>query len=506
MKDIKNIVKSKTWVWFWSGNWPMLDNIYDTSPEFQDLFKGLSGTYLKNAACFFKDGVATIYHAKEDYEEMEQQFLKNFKENPRWILNSFKNYKKQTDKDLEALKKIGQRNFKNMQSSDLASTYIETLKHFTFNAVYDHFNMYIEKFFVPILENYLKKRLKELGEEEKLPYHLNLLLTPQKESRLFKERQEFFSLVKKVQSNFKWKQDVLENKEGEVQKLIAMHAKKHGYLTILVNNPPTTKEQYTEEIKNYLSNNQSFKIESVRLGDIFDKKTKKEVKKLIKKLRPSKRIKLLIKGLRETAFCRTEDNAVMSLSTYYIMPMQKEITKRLGISYYDLKELVREEIIFFTRFKQKVSKKLIEDRLRLTLYISADKDRYLSTEKEAKWAWNHIHSKTKIDKTAELKGMPASIGKATGTAFVAKSSNQLKDFEKGGILIAPATSADFVPVMRKAGAIVTEMGGITSHAGIVSREFNVPCIVGVKHATSILKTGDKIEVDAHKGIIKKLKS
>ena len=58
--------------------------------------------------------------------------------------------------------------------------------------------------------------------------------------------------------------------------------------------------------------------------------------------------------------------------------------------------------------------------------------------------------------------------------------------------------------MRKASAIVTEMGGITSHAGIVSREFGVPCIVGVKNITSLLKTGDLIEVKGNDGVVRKV--
>ena len=77
--------------------------------------------------------------------------------------------------------------------------------------------------------------------------------------------------------------------------------------------------------------------------------------------------------------------------------------------------------------------------------------------------------------------------------------------KQGEILVAPSTSAYYVPAMRKAAAIITEFGGMTSHAGIVARETKVPCIVGVERITTILKDGDLIEVDADKGIIKKVK-
>jgi len=64
---------------------------------------------------------------------------------------------------------------------------------------------------------------------------------------------------------------------------------------------------------------------------------------------------------------------------------------------------------------------------------------------------------------------------------------------------------EYMPIIRKAKAIVTEIGGITCHAAIVSRELKKPCIIGVKNATNIIKDGDEVEVDADEGIIKILK-
>jgi pyruvate, water dikinase len=61
------------------------------------------------------------------------------------------------------------------------------------------------------------------------------------------------------------------------------------------------------------------------------------------------------------------------------------------------------------------------------------------------------------------------------------------------------TTPDYLPAMYKAGAIVTDEGGVTCHAAIVSREFDIPCIVGTQNATSILKDGDQVTVDAMNG-------
>ncbi len=103
----------------------------------------------------------------------------------------------------------------------------------------------------------------------------------------------------------------------------------------------------------------------------------------------------------------------------------------------------------------------------------------------------------------EVKGFVASSGNAMGIAKVISSMKELSKVNKGDILITTETTPDYVMAMRKAAAIITDQGGITSHAGIVSREFGIPCIVGTKIATKIFKDGDLLEVDANKGIVRK---
>jgi pyruvate,water dikinase len=73
------------------------------------------------------------------------------------------------------------------------------------------------------------------------------------------------------------------------------------------------------------------------------------------------------------------------------------------------------------------------------------------------------------------------------------------------ILVTGMTHPDFLPLMKKSRAIITEVGGITSHAAIISRELGIPCVIGTKIATKVLKDGDLVEVDADKGIVKILK-
>jgi pyruvate, water dikinase len=90
------------------------------------------------------------------------------------------------------------------------------------------------------------------------------------------------------------------------------------------------------------------------------------------------------------------------------------------------------------------------------------------------------------------------IGKAT---IVLNPDDANRDMKKGDILVTGMTDPDFVPFMKMASAIVTDKGGITSHAAIVSRELNIPCVVGTEIATQVMKTGQEYTVDSRNGII-----
>ena len=84
------------------------------------------------------------------------------------------------------------------------------------------------------------------------------------------------------------------------------------------------------------------------------------------------------------------------------------------------------------------------------------------------------------------------------------STEEISKMEDGDIMVAHSTFPSLVPAMKKAAAIVTEDGGITCHAAIVSRELGIPCIIGTKIATKVFKDGDLVEVDADKGVVRKV--
>jgi len=110
----------------------------------------------------------------------------------------------------------------------------------------------------------------------------------------------------------------------------------------------------------------------------------------------------------------------------------------------------------------------------------------------------------KVKHSKLLKGIVACRGRVVGKVQILSKTKEYKfyKFKKGNILVAMTTSPRYLPAIRNAAAIVTDFGGQASHAAIISRELKKPCIVGTKTATKVLKNGQKVQVDANKGIVK----
>jgi len=101
--------------------------------------------------------------------------------------------------------------------------------------------------------------------------------------------------------------------------------------------------------------------------------------------------------------------------------------------------------------------------------------------------------------TVLVTGLGASPGVASGKVRVLKTPDQGGQLQAGEVLVAPMTSPDWVPTMRRAAGIVTDSGGMTCHAAIVSRELRIPCIVGARDATRVLRDGELVTIDGRKG-------
>jgi len=105
-------------------------------------------------------------------------------------------------------------------------------------------------------------------------------------------------------------------------------------------------------------------------------------------------------------------------------------------------------------------------------------------------------------KIKEIKGTPAARGNVIGEIIIILGTNDFGKMKDGAIMVSEMTRPDYVSAVKRAAAVITDEGGITCHAAIVSRELNIPCIVGTKIATKVLKDGDSVEVDANTGVIR----
>jgi pyruvate,water dikinase len=100
-----------------------------------------------------------------------------------------------------------------------------------------------------------------------------------------------------------------------------------------------------------------------------------------------------------------------------------------------------------------------------------------------------------------VHGLGAAPGEASGPVRVISALEMAGDLEEGEVLVTHMTAPDWVPLMRRAAAIVTDSGGMTCHAAIVSRELGIPCVVGTSEATKVLRDGEVVTVDAGAGVI-----
>ena len=168
------------------------------------------------------------------------------------------------------------------------------------------------------------------------------------------------------------------------------------------------------------------------------------------------------------------------------------------MNYVDLAEMMKtgkEADVAVLNQRVKGSAILLYDKGMQSILSGADALEYLKRE-------DKLIEKEVVDTTAtEMKGVCACHGSATGIIKIVNVPEEMGKMNQGDIMISHTTFPSLVPAMKKAAAIVTEDGGVTCHAAIVSRELGTPCVTGIKGLTKILKDGDRVKVDADKGIV-----
>ena len=180
----------------------------------------------------------------------------------------------------------------------------------------------------------------------------------------------------------------------------------------------------------------------------------------------------------------------------------------------ELQKLTDEQILQLSEYAKKIEKHYggymdiewgVDERDDKIWILQARPETVWSRRNKEKKPETIANVATTTERKVILKGLPASPGLVSGKAHVILSPENIDEFKEGEILITEMTAPDWVPAMKKAKAIVTDSGGMTCHASIVSRELGIPCIVGTKSrgeaSTLVIKDGMDITVDATNGIV-----
>jgi phosphohistidine swiveling domain-containing protein len=209
----------------------------------------------------------------------------------------------------------------------------------------------------------------------------------------------------------------------------------------------------------------------------------------------------LKKYAEKMTYLRNAFAETCAIASYKSLPIIKKAAESLGLTLDEVRYLSPEEFLDGLKGKAIPSLDAINGRKKAFGLILLDGKSTIITGKKLQ---EHINNILPQENLEILKGICASSGIAKGKVKLVFSPEDITKVEKGDIIVAPETTPDFLPAFHKASGIITDMGGMTGHAAIVSREFSLPCIVGTKNATRVLRDNDLIELDADKGIIRKL--
>lgn len=233
----------------------------------------------------------------------------------------------------------------------------------------------------------------------------------------------------------------------------------------------------------------------------FSDRERRKRNELIEKLKLSEKEKELADILSWFTFFYEYGERV---SWYLYMQLLEQVKREVknkndynNFEWYDPESLVN-----YFKGKRLSEKELAERKKTYVLLIKNNKVLVLTGKKALEFSKENFSENLNIKNNKEIRGVIASKGKARGIARIVITQEDQAKMKKGDILVSTMTTPYLMSAVKRAAAIVTDEGGLTAHAAIIARELNIPCIIGTKYATKVLKDGDLIEVDANKGIIK----
>lgn len=212
--------------------------------------------------------------------------------------------------------------------------------------------------------------------------------------------------------------------------------------------------------------------------------------------------KRLIQLLKNYAMYKDDRKKEILIYLAFMDTLLKEVSLRKKLLIEEVRSSLPYEIEDI--LNGKINKRELRERLKYCVIVwqkDAEMPLILNGKQGEFWEQKTLEV---INTDSLIQGRVACGGKVVGKVRVLLNAKDCDHMKDGEVLVTFMTSPDFMPAIRRASAIITNLGGVTSHAAIISRELNIPCIVGTSNAVQILKTGDLVEVDAYEGTIKKL--
>ncbi len=364
------------------------------------------------------------------------------------------------------------------------------------------------------LLNYVDKQIKNLKLKMQAAEVFSILTTPTRDSFQRIEEKEALLILKLILKDKKAKEvfvhkDIkkikgdFENLPALIRKKIISYYKKWRWMPYTYIGPAYDLDFYLEMFGNLIKE----KVDPdklLRKYRVVHQQTRKKQAKFFIKLKIDKRHMHLFKVAQDIVFLKGWRKDILFLGFYAADQILKELAKRKGLSLMQMKYIWPSEIEDVV-LRDKISVDELNERKKFSvLYMKNGKVRILIGDKARKFLAKQNFEKIKVVSIKEIKGMCACPGRVRGVVRVVNVPEDMEKMKKGDIMFSHTTFPALVPAMKKAAAIVTEDGGITCHAAIVSREMKTPCVVGVKSLLQVFKDGDRVEVDAADGEIKKL--
>ena len=367
-------------------------------------------------------------------------------------------------------------------------------------------------------ENELKKVLNpnEKG-QEKIIEIISFLLAPSQLTEVQKEEQLLIlvqnkfieSLGRKNLSKVYFKKFCQKPK---INRLLNELETKHGWFHQEYVGKAKNKKDYTRDIWETIYTNQHRleAFEKQQLPSLKLNKSKEKQKKFFRKHKKAVLLKRIISAMQEFALLLDYSKADLIYGIYLARPLIAEIRNRLRLeTWIDVHNLTPDEVVAALKRGKLTSKDKTNIAARRKEFAMLYDNGKISIYhgKKAREMKEKLLRQEKTAGIREFSGLTAMTGRVRGIAKTVISSGDVRKLARGDVMITNEVTTELTAALKKAAAIVADGGGIISHTAIVAREFKIPCIVGTKIATKVLKSGDKIEVDASgsTGIVKIIK-